>query len=178
MTPEKIRRIRRFLTYVLTFCAVGFITYRAGCQNVPPADPPADARIVDITIDNWVVKAEVANTERLRREGLSGRRELTPDRGMLFVFNQPKKAEFWMKDTTIPLSVAFIRSDGTVVDVQQMSPQSSRSHVAPEPVKYALEVRQGWFEVRELQPPFKVDLPEDFSPAENDNDSSSNPDAR
>ncbi len=164
MSKDSPSWIRHLLTFILIFGAGGFIMYYDGCQTTPKGAMPKDARVVDVAIDRWKITAEVADTESLRQKGLQGRRQLRPGFGMLFIYPSPRKAGFWMKNTTIPLSIAFIKSDGTVVDVQQMAPKTIRQHIPPEPIKYALEVRQGYFQERGLQPPFKVDIPDEIPP--------------
>ncbi len=88
---------------------------------------------------------ELATTSAARGRGLMGREELAEDRGMLFVFPADTEARFWMKDTSIPLSIAFIAADGMILDVQEMEPFSTELHRPPQPYRYALEVNQGWF---------------------------------
>lgn len=161
MSPEKPSWIRHLITFLIIFALGGFVIYRGGCGNGQQQEPvSAAARVVDVQIDRWPIKAEVADTEDLRRTGLSGRQNLPAGHGMLFVLPEPQVPAFWMKDATIDLSVAFIKADGTVVDIQQMEPESARLHSPSEAVKYALEVRRGWFEDRGLEPPFAVELPE------------------
>ena len=77
-----------------------------------------------------------------------GRRSMGDSDGMLFVFEQPGVQCFWMKNTLLPLSIAFIADDGTVVNVADMKPQSLDSHCSSQPVRYALEMNKGWFAKR------------------------------
>ena len=83
-----------------------------------------------------------------REIGLMGRRSMGDSDGMLFVFEQPGVQCFWMKNTLLPLSIAFIADDGTVVNVADMKPQSLDSHCSSQPVRYALEMNKGWFAKR------------------------------
>ena len=167
MSPEKPSWVRHLITFLIIFALGGFMIYRGGCLTGQQQSPgaPEDARIVEVKIDRWLVKAEVADTAELRRTGLSGRQNLPPGHGMLFIFPESHVPEFWMKGTSVALSIAFIEADGTVVDIQQMEPHSPLRHSPPEAVKYALEVRQGYFEDRGLEPPFKVEIPEEIPPA-------------
>lgn len=163
MSSEQPSWIRHLVTFLIIFALGGFMIYRGGCltgQQQP--GPPEDARVVDVAVDRWLITAEVADTPELRRQGLSGRPSLGPGQGMLFVFPETQTPDFWMRNTTVALSVAFIKADGTVIDVQQMEPKSLRRHTPPEPVKYALEVRQGWFADRGLEVPFKAEIPQDI----------------
>ncbi len=93
------------------------------------------------------IVAEVATVPEARFCGLSRRSELPENHGMLFVFPDAKRLSFWMKDTRIPLSIAFIDDNGYIVDIQKMDPTPpTQSYYSPLPVRYALEVNQGWFE--------------------------------
>ena len=94
------------------------------------------------------INAELARTPQQREIGLMGRRSMGDSDGMLFVFEQPGVQCFWMKNTLLPLSIAFIADDGTVVDVADMKPQSLDSHCSSQPVRYALEMNKGWFAKR------------------------------
>jgi uncharacterized membrane protein (UPF0127 family) len=90
---------------------------------------------------------ELAATPEERSCGLSHRKSLPQNQGMLFVYAEPEILTFWMKDTHIPLSIAFIDSNHRIISIQKMTPLSVRSHhKSPSPALYALEVNQGWFE--------------------------------
>lgn len=91
------------------------------------------------------IQAEVASTPQQRMVGLMGRTSLGSDAGMLFVFEQKGTHCFWMRNTLIPLSIAFLADDGTIVDIQDMQPQTLTFHCPRGPVRYALEVAQGGF---------------------------------
>ena len=90
----------------------------------------------------WV---EVAKTPEERNHGLMGRKHLGKDEGMLFIFEAEDYHGFWMKDTLIPLSIAFIDKDGRIVWITDMKPQTLDSHVPPIPILYALEMNKSWF---------------------------------
>ena len=92
------------------------------------------------------IRAEVADTPEKRMLGLSRRASLPQDGGMLFVFGETVSYPFWMKDTYIPLSIAFISEEGLMVDIQDMEPLSERSHYSTQPYRYALEANQGFFQ--------------------------------
>jgi len=95
-----------------------------------------------------VIQAEVAATPESRTTGLMYRRSLAPNHGMLFVFEQAIVQCFWMRNTFIPLSIAFLQDDGTIVNIADMTPQSDQSHCSDKPVRLALEMEQGWFASR------------------------------
>lgn len=90
----------------------------------------------------WV---EVARTPEERAIGLMGRTKLGKDEGMLFVFEEEGYHSFWMKDTLLPLSIAFIDKEGRIVWIVDMKPLTVTSHTPPKPILYALEMTQGWF---------------------------------
>ena len=90
----------------------------------------------------WV---EVAKTPEERSRGLMGRKYLGKDEGMLFIFEEEDYHGFWMKNTLIPLSIAFVEKNGRIVWITDMKPLTLDSHVPPQPILYALEMNKGWF---------------------------------
>lgn len=90
----------------------------------------------------WV---EVAKTPEERMQGLMGRRHLGKDEGMLFVFEKEDYHAFWMKDTQIALSIAFIDKEGRIISIRDMKPLTLETHAPPQPILYALEMKKGWF---------------------------------
>ena len=96
--------------------------------------------------------ADVVDTPRARQKGLMGRTRLGDDEAMLFVFEDADRHCFWMKRTPIPLSVAFLADDGTIVGIADMEPDSETQHCAPRPVRLALEVRAGGFARKGMTP--------------------------
>jgi uncharacterized membrane protein (UPF0127 family) len=98
-----------------------------------------------LTIKGKTLKVEVARTEQEKEKGLMFRERLGKDEGMLFVYEEEETLSFWMKNTFLPLSIAFIDKKGRIVDIQDMQPFSLQTHVSSRPAKYALEMNQGWF---------------------------------
>ena len=96
------------------------------------------------------ITAEVAMTDRERAIGLMHRTQMGTHEGMLFVFERPGVQCFWMKNTLIPLAIAFIDDDGTIVNTDEMKPQTLDSHCSDRPVRYVLEMNTGWFKKRAL----------------------------
>jgi uncharacterized membrane protein (UPF0127 family) len=92
-----------------------------------------------------VVRAEVANTYESRMQGLMYRKTLGANDGMLFIFTEDERHCMWMKNTYVPLSVAFIDAKGKIVSIHDMEPQTETSHCAAGPTRYALEMNKGWF---------------------------------
>jgi len=97
------------------------------------------------------IDAEVARTPEQRAIGLMNRPAMEPNAGMLFVFEQPATQCFWMKNTLLPLSIAFVADDGTIVGTADMQPRSLESHCSEKPVRFALEMNHGWFDKRGLK---------------------------
>lgn len=112
-----------------------------------------------LTIAGHVLDAYVARTPEQRAQGLMYRVELAPNEGMLFVCDECAVQRFWMKDTPVALSIAFLEDDGAIVHIGDMQPQSLESHTCEHPVRYVLEVAQGWFAERGIGPGHKVEGP-------------------
>ncbi len=91
------------------------------------------------------IDAQVARTPDQRMIGLMFRKEMPQHEGMLFVFEQPSQQCFWMRNTFLPLTAAFVADDGTIVNLADMKPQTDDSHCSAKPVRYVLEMNQGWF---------------------------------
>ena len=98
-----------------------------------------------------VVRAEIANTNESRTQGLMFRKSLGANEGMLFVFPQDEAYCMWMKNTVIPLSVAFIDAKGQIVSIHEMLPHTENPHCAASPARYALEMNAGWFRAKGIQ---------------------------
>jgi uncharacterized protein len=105
------------------------------------AGPPT----LDLSIKGHRLVAEVAATEATRTTGLMNRFSLQPDHGMLFVFKDPQRQAFWMKNTYVPLSIAFIGADGRILNIDDMAPQTETTHPSRGAALYALEMKKGWF---------------------------------
>ncbi len=125
-----------FLTAIFTFTLVTAATGAPLVVELPTTT---------LTIGNQKVIAEVAATPEQRSTGLMYRFSLKPDHGMIFVFESAEQQAFWMKNTYIPLSIAFIGGDGRILNVADMAPQDERTHWSNGPARYALEMRKGWF---------------------------------
>ncbi len=109
-----------------------------------------------LTIGKQKIVAEVATTTEQRTMGLMYRFSLKPDHGMIFVFEKAEPQSFWMKNTFIPLSIAFIASDGRILNIADMAPQDERMHWSNGLAQYALEMRKGWFAERGIGPGDRV----------------------
>lgn len=114
---------------------------------------------MEIGIKGTEIIVEVADTQESRSQGLMDRRSMPENHGMLFVFETESQVSFWMKNTRIPLSIAFIAADGTIRQIEDMEPESLSSVVSQRNVLYALEVNQGWFEKNGIGAGDKIILP-------------------
>jgi uncharacterized membrane protein (UPF0127 family) len=106
---------------------------------------------VELSAGIHLVRAEVAYTFETRAQGLMFRESLGPNEGMFFVFPQAEIQCMWMKNTLIPLSVAFLDEKGKVVSISDMRPQTETSHCAAAPAKFALEMSGGWFAAKGIR---------------------------
>lgn len=118
----------------------------AAAQNAPQKLPTTQ-----LTAGMHLIRAEVASTEAQRQIGLMHRPSMPANDGMLFVFEQAGVQCFWMRNTLIPLSVAFLDDDGRIVNIEAMAPQTDDSHCSKRPVRYVLEMNLGWFDKRGLK---------------------------
>jgi len=102
------------------------------------------------------IDTQVALTPEQHAIGLMHRAEMPQGEGMLFVFPAPRKQCFWMKNTLLPLTAAFVADDGTIVNLEDMQPQTTDSHCSLKPVRYVLEMNQGWFGKKGIKAGFKL----------------------
>ena len=116
----------------------------------------ADLPEVTLEVGGHKLTAEVANTEPQRSKGLMHRRMLPENRGMLFVFQDVAMHGMWMMNTYLPLSVAFLDREGTIINIADMQPHTQDAHNATRPAKYALEMNQGWFAKRGIKAGAKI----------------------
>ncbi len=123
-------------------------TGRASAQSGPQPTLP----MVTLQAGMHLIRAEVAAEPRTQMIGLMFRESLAPNHGMLFVYPQKAGHCFWMRNTLIALSIAFIDDDGSIVNIEDMAPKTENSHCPKRPVRFALEMEQGWFARRGLAP--------------------------
>lgn len=143
------------MTYIKTF-PVALALALAAFGATPAGAQQPRLQTVSLRAGMHNIVAELAVTPEQRATGLMQRREMATHEGMLFVFEQPAQQCFWMKNTLLPLSIAFLADDGTVVNVADMKPQALDSHCSKQPVRYALEMNQGWFDKRGIKPGAKL----------------------
>lgn len=121
------------------------------------ADQPQSLPKTTLTAGMHRIQAQLAVSPQQRQTGLMFRREMPAQEGMLFVFEQASPQCFWMRNTLIPLSIAFLAEDGTIVNIEEMKPQSDDSHCSAKPVRFALEMNQGWFAKRGIKAGAKIE---------------------
>ncbi len=118
--------------------------------------------VVTIGIGGQQFRVEVARSEEQKRQGLMFRRRIPPRRGMIFVYQADQHLSFWMKNTLVPLSLAFLSADGQILQIEQMKAESLRAVTSRRAARYALEVHQGTFAELGVEVGDRVDLPLGF----------------
>lgn len=127
------------LLCLLTVAGVASVSW--GQQSLP---------VMELSAGIHRIEAEVAATQPQRMQGLMQRQAMAANHGMLFVFTQPARHCMWMKNTLLPLAVAFLDEQGRILNVAEMQPGSEENHCAASPARYALEMNTGWFKGRGL----------------------------
>jgi uncharacterized membrane protein (UPF0127 family) len=116
----------------------------------------AEMPVIEMTAGFHRIEAEVAADNQNRQIGLMNRKAMPVQRGMLFVFTEKNTHCMWMRNTFIPLSVAFIDEEGRIINIEDMQPQTENNHCAKVPARYALEMNLGWFAQRAIKPGTKL----------------------
>ncbi len=98
-----------------------------------------------LSLGMFQIDAQIAQTPEERQIGLMFRAQMPQAEGMIFIFEEPSKQCFWMKNTILPLTAAFVADDGTIVNFADMKPQTTETHCSAKPVRFVLEMNQGWF---------------------------------
>ncbi len=124
---------------------------------VGPVRAEAEMPQRELTVGMYRIDAEVAATQEDRMRGLMQRKAMPQNRGMLFVFTEPQRHCMWMKNTLLPLSVAFMDEGGRILNIEDMKPQTENSHCAARPARFALEMNLGWFRQKGLSAGTKVE---------------------
>jgi uncharacterized protein len=114
---------------------------------------------VQLTADGHTIQVYVARSDEQRALGLMHRREMPDDEGMLFMCDRSAVQKFWMKDTPLPLSIAFVAEDGTILKIADLAPHGLESESSEHAVRFVLEVNQGWFAERGIAPGTRVQGP-------------------
>ena len=132
--------------------AIGLLVFAAAF----PAFADTALRVISLNVGKHPIRVEVVQKDEDRTKGLMFREKLGKNDGMLFIFDDPGYHSMWMMNTLIPLSVAFLDRDGLILNVEDMEPKTTDSHMAAGPAVYAVETNKGWFAERKLKPGDKV----------------------
>lgn len=133
----------------LPFALACLLISLTGFAQSPGGQPPLPA--VQLQSGMFLIKAEVANDYSTRMQGLMLREKMAPNEGMLFIFPGREQQCMWMKNTLLPLSVAFIDEGGTILNIEDMKPNTEDSHCSLQPARYALEMNLGWFKGKNIK---------------------------
>lgn len=145
-------RIKPWKARTLVAATLWAAAFAAGAQEVPQPKLPT----VTLGAGMHNIVAEVARTPLQRQIGMMMRTSMAQHEGMLFVFEEAQPQCFWMRNTLLPLAAAFLADDGTIINVAEMQPRSDDAHCSDKPVRYVLEMNQGWFAKRGLKPGSKL----------------------
>ncbi|MDO5289218.1 MAG: DUF192 domain-containing protein [Pseudomonadota bacterium] len=143
--PSLLRSLRAALIAVAPL-------YPSYAQQAAAGQPQLNLPRTALGVGMHRIDAQVASTPAQRQTGLMHRQHMPEHEGMLFVFEQPAVQCFWMRNTLIPLTAAFVQDDGTIVNLADMQPLKDTSHCSEKPVRYVLEMNQGWFAARHVKP--------------------------
>ena len=136
-----------FLRFVSVICALLMCGVSWAQTTMPKAA---------LSIGLYRIEAEVAASNPQRMQGLMFRREMAPQAGMLFIFDETQRHCMWMRNTLIPLSVAFLDEEGRPLNIEDLAPQTEKTHCASAPARYALEMNLGWFKGKKISAGAKV----------------------
>ena len=145
--PRSLRLPSPAALLVALLCAATAASAQDGPQKLPA---------ITLNAGMHLIRAEVAQTPEQRSTGLMFRQAMGQNEGMLFAFEDAGQQCFWMKNTLLPLSVAFVADDGSIVNIESMKPQTEDSHCSTKPVRFVLEMNEGWFVKRGIKPGFKL----------------------
>ncbi len=149
MTPTFLPRL---LQRHALLAAMWAISLAAQAQDAPQLTLPR----TKLSAGMYQIDAQLATTPEQQATGLMFRKEMPQHEGMLFIFPRPSQQCFWMKNTLLPLTAAFVADDGTIVNLEDMKPQTLDSHCSTKPVRYVLEMNVGWFAKKGLKAGFKL----------------------
>jgi uncharacterized membrane protein (UPF0127 family) len=174
-----VKWLYQALIFLAVFLLMGLFVKQGGCTPPRATGTPPGARIVDLSVAgrptpqetdlaaaSFTIHAEVADTQQARQQGLVGRAGLQPGYGMLYVYPEPRQAKFDWSQMSFAVSDAFLAPDGTILDIQQAGEHDPTPYTAPNPVKFVLEVRQGWFADRGVKAGDRIVLPADLTGAQ------------
>jgi uncharacterized protein len=130
-----------------TFSLLALLVYAALYTTSAAAqdEPQLKLQRIKLSAGMHQIDTQLAQTPEQRQTGLMWRKDMPQHEGMLFIFEQPSQQCFWMKNTLLPLTAAFVADDGTIVNLEDMKPQTTDPHCSAKPVRFVLEMNKGWF---------------------------------
>ena len=143
-----LQRPRRAALPLLALCLAAWLG--SSPAHALEGSPQLQLPRTELRAGMYRIDAQVAQSFGERQTGLMYRQQMPAHEGMLFVFEQPARQCFWMKNTPLPLTAAFVADDGTIVNLADMQPLSEQSHCSAQPVRYVLEMNQGWFAQKKI----------------------------
>ena len=147
--PSLATRLPR---HILATLALATAAVTSNAQDGPQLNLPR----VTLSAGMYQIDAQVAQQPHEQQIGLMHRKEMPQQEGMLFISPEPRPQCFWMKNTLLPLTAAFVDDDGTIVNLADMKPQTTDTHCSVKPVRYVLEMNQGWFAKKNIKAGFKL----------------------
>jgi uncharacterized protein len=138
------------ITFKSVNAVIRLLALGVGLWGCAPAWAQQPLPMVELGAGMFRIEAEVAATLEHRMQGLMQRESMPPQHGMLFLFPEAQRHCMWMKNTLLPLSVAFLDEQGRIINVEEMKPQTEDNHCAAKPARFALEMNQGWFKSKGL----------------------------
>ena len=138
-------RLNTFTKQAVLTLVAGLVLIGSAPSVQAQESPQTNLERVKISAGMHQIDAQVASSAAQRQTGLMYRKDMPQHEGMIFVFEQATQQCFWMKNTPLPLTAAFLADDGTIVNLADMKPLSVEAHCSDKPVRYVLEMNQGWF---------------------------------
>ena len=144
-----VRRLRALAPSLL-------LAMLGGLPHAHAQSPQVNLPRMTLSAGMHLLDVQLAQTPEQRQIGLMFRKDMPQHEGMLFVFEQPATQCFWMRNTLLPLTAAFLDDEGTIVNLADMKPQNDDSHCSAKPVRFVLEMNQGWFAKRNIKAGYKL----------------------
>jgi hypothetical protein len=158
MTPERLFKFKQLPPQLRNFLAAMLVSMLS-ISVVAQGNPQTQLVRTSLNAGMHLIQVQLAQNFEQRQIGLMWRKEMPQNEGMLFVFDEPAVQCFWMRNTLLPLTAAFVADDGTIVNLVDMKPMSDDSHCSKKPVRFVLEMNLAWFAKRNLQAGFKLTGP-------------------
>ena len=144
---------------ILGSLLLAVMSFYTSAQAIAQGSPQTNLPRANLSAGMHLIQVQLAQNFEQRQIGLMWRKEMPQNEGMLFIFEQPAEQCFWMRNTLLPLTAAFVADDGTIVNLVDMKPMSDDSHCSKKPVRFVLEMNQAWFAKRNIQAGFKLTGP-------------------